>query len=89
MIHRPISLADLAQAAGVSQSTVSRALQNSPLINVEAREGHKHDVVAGQALVHSLLDAGATAVFCYNDMIATGVLLACRDQGRRNYVSAN
>src|SRR5262249_14061194 len=35
----------------------------------------------GQALVTPLLQAGATAVFCYNDMIALGVLLVCREQG--------
>ncbi|MFL5807291.1 MAG: LacI family DNA-binding transcriptional regulator [Roseiflexaceae bacterium] len=42
---------------------------------------HEDDVAAGQALVTPLLQAGATAVFCYNDMIALGVLLVCREQG--------
>ena len=41
----------------------------------------KEDVVAGRACLPRLLDAGVTAIFCYNDMIATGVLLACRDSG--------
>jgi DNA-binding LacI/PurR family transcriptional regulator len=41
---------------------------------------HEDDVAAGQALVTPLLQAGATAVFCYNDMIALGVLLVCREQ---------
>ncbi len=42
---------------------------------------HEDDVAAGQALLHPLLAAGVTAVFCYNDMIAIGVLMACREQG--------
>ncbi|HBE27499.1 MAG TPA: LacI family transcriptional regulator, partial [Ktedonobacter sp.] len=32
------SIEDIAQAAGVSHSTVSRALRNSPLISVDVRE---------------------------------------------------
>jgi LacI family transcriptional regulator/LacI family repressor for deo operon, udp, cdd, tsx, nupC, and nupG len=42
----------------------------------EARQ--EDDVAAGQALLASLLQAGVTAVFCYNDSIAIGALLACR-----------
>jgi LacI family transcriptional regulator/LacI family repressor for deo operon, udp, cdd, tsx, nupC, and nupG len=41
---------------------------------------HSDDVADGQALLPELVRAGITAVFCYNDMIATGVLLACRDR---------
>lgn len=39
---------------------------------------HEEDVAAGQSSLPLLLAAGVTAIFCYNDMIATGVLLACR-----------
>ena len=42
---------------------------------------HEGDVAAGQTSLPRLLDAGVTAIFCYNDMIATGVLIACREQG--------
>lgn len=39
------------------------------------------DVVDGQAHLTALLPRGITAVFCYNDMIAVGALLACRALG--------
>jgi LacI family transcriptional regulator/LacI family repressor for deo operon, udp, cdd, tsx, nupC, and nupG len=39
------------------------------------------DVADGRALLQTLLPAGITAVFCYNDTIAVGALLACRDLG--------
>ena len=42
---------------------------------------HEDDVAAGQARLGSLLHADVTAIFCYNDTIAIGVLLACREQG--------
>ncbi len=42
---------------------------------------HTDDVEDGQTHLPELLSAGVTAVFCYNDMIAVGALLACRDLG--------
>lgn len=42
---------------------------------------HSDDVSDGEALLPGLLTAGVTAVFCYNDMIAVGALLACRARG--------
>ena len=42
---------------------------------------HEEDVAAGQNSLPSLLDTGVTAIFCYNDMIAAGVLIACRERG--------
>lgn len=42
---------------------------------------YEEDVAAGEAAFIHLLDSGVTAIFCYNDMIATGVLLACRERG--------
>jgi LacI family transcriptional regulator/LacI family repressor for deo operon, udp, cdd, tsx, nupC, and nupG len=41
----------------------------------------EEDIAAGQAQLPCLLAAGITAVFCYNDMVAIGVLLACKERG--------
>jgi len=42
---------------------------------------HEEDVAVGQSSLSRLLDAGVTAIFCYNDMVAIGVLMACQRQG--------
>lgn len=42
---------------------------------------HVDDVATGQALLPELLETGVSAVFCYNDMIAVGALMACREVG--------
>jgi DNA-binding LacI/PurR family transcriptional regulator len=39
------------------------------------------DVAAGRAALSCLLDAGVTAIFCANDMIAIGVLTMCQERG--------
>jgi LacI family transcriptional regulator/LacI family repressor for deo operon, udp, cdd, tsx, nupC, and nupG len=36
------------------------------------------DVAAGEALTYPLINSGVSAICCYNDMVAIGVLLACR-----------
>jgi LacI family transcriptional regulator/LacI family repressor for deo operon, udp, cdd, tsx, nupC, and nupG len=41
----------------------------------------EEDATAGQMGLTRLLDAGVTAIFCYNDMIAIGVLMACQERG--------
>ncbi|RPJ51737.1 MAG: LacI family transcriptional regulator, partial [Chloroflexi bacterium] len=40
---------------------------------------HTEDVPDGKKLLPGLLAAGVTAVFCYNDSLAIGALLACRE----------
>ncbi|GAB4112590.1 MAG: LacI family DNA-binding transcriptional regulator [Roseiflexaceae bacterium] len=37
------------------------------------------DVAAGEALTYPLINSGVSAICCYNDMVAIGVLLACRN----------
>ncbi|MFN8488273.1 MAG: LacI family DNA-binding transcriptional regulator [Caldilineaceae bacterium] len=59
------------QAAGIPVDEVL-------LFTADAIEDHvKH----GQASLQRLLAAGATAVFCYNDAVAIGLLAACHEQG--------
>jgi LacI family transcriptional regulator/LacI family repressor for deo operon, udp, cdd, tsx, nupC, and nupG len=41
---------------------------------------HSEDVSDGQALLSLLVEQGVTAIFCYNDMLAAGTLLACRER---------
>lgn len=42
---------------------------------------HSDDVLGAQTLLPELLQAGITAVFCYNDLVAVGALMACRELG--------
>ena len=42
---------------------------------------HEEDVIAGRTSLSCLLDAGITAVFCYNDMVAVGALMTCHERG--------
>lgn len=42
---------------------------------------HTDDVRGAQELLPSMLEAGITALFCYNDLMAVGALLACRTFG--------
>jgi LacI family transcriptional regulator/LacI family repressor for deo operon, udp, cdd, tsx, nupC, and nupG len=42
---------------------------------------HTEDVADGQNLTMDLLNTGVTAIFCYNDMLAVGAMLACRERG--------
>jgi LacI family transcriptional regulator/LacI family repressor for deo operon, udp, cdd, tsx, nupC, and nupG len=45
------------------------------------RKYHTDDVADGQALLPRLLESGVTGVFCYNDMVAVGAMMACRERG--------
>jgi LacI family transcriptional regulator/LacI family repressor for deo operon, udp, cdd, tsx, nupC, and nupG len=42
---------------------------------------HNEDVAHGRSSLAYFLEQGATAIFCYNDMMAIGLLTACREQG--------
>jgi LacI family transcriptional regulator len=39
------------------------------------------DVATGQKMLSKLVTAGVTGIFCYNDMVAIGALLACHELG--------
>ncbi|MBD2438904.1 LacI family DNA-binding transcriptional regulator [Nostoc sp. FACHB-110] len=39
------------------------------------------DIDIGKKMLSQLVTAGVTAIFCYNDMVAVGALLACRELG--------
>ena len=41
---------------------------------------HTDDETDGKSLASALVNAGVTAIFCYNDMIAVGALMACHDR---------
>ena len=68
---------DTLAAAGITAPAAWRRTIPSHRFHTE------HDVVEAQALLPELLQAGVTAIFCYNDLIAVGALLACRDLGLR------
>lgn len=50
-------------------------------VDLPREAGRDGDVRAGETLAPRLLGAGVTAILCFNDMVATGVLLACRSRG--------
>lgn len=62
------------KAAGITRAepvVVAASMNASP----------EEDLTVGHKLLPQLLDAGVTAVFCYNDMVAVGLLHACRERG--------
>ena len=62
-------------AAGIVASNTWIAI--APELDTSAEE----DALIGRTLLPRLLDEGVTAVFCYNDMLAVGALLACHERG--------
>lgn len=66
---------DALEGAGV------RAQSSWVAVPAGSEASQEEDIGAGQEALPQLLEAGVTAVFCYNDMIAIGVLAACRERG--------
>lgn len=46
----------------------------------EADIGLQDDTVVGERTLPAVLESGVTALFCYNDRVAMGVILACRQR---------
>ncbi len=70
--------------AGYRDALAAAGIEPDPARIRIADPGHRfhtEDVEDGRSFVVELLAAESTAVFCYNDMIAVGALLACRDHG--------
>lgn len=57
------------------------AANAAPENNIILHPTANTDIKQGQAALSLLLAAGATAVFCYNDLMAIGLLMAARQQG--------
>ncbi len=51
------------------------------IIDVRMAAEPDEDVCAGRSALSQLLAHSATAAVCYNDMVAVGLLMACRDRG--------
>src|SRR5260370_17232695 len=51
------------------------------LITPGIEASHEEDVAVGQASLLYFLEREVTAVFCYKDMPAIGLIMACRQQG--------
>jgi DNA-binding LacI/PurR family transcriptional regulator len=73
--RRLASYRDALTAAGIQVNPAWVKMLPAPYLS------HADDVDTGRALLPDLAATGVTAVFCYNDMIAVGALVACRDLG--------
>ncbi len=80
--NRPRSNRQRLQGYQDALSAAKIAWQESWMVVLpDNHTSHDEDVSVGQAALPLLYGAGITAVFCYNDMLAVGVLLACRRLG--------
>ncbi|MCF4967439.1 LacI family transcriptional regulator [Nostoc sp. CMAA1605] len=58
--------------------------QNNHWVAIPERnsENYKNkDIDIGKEMLSQLVEAGVTSIFCYNDMVAVGALLACKELG--------
>ncbi len=71
--HRLAGYREALQQAGIGMDDTWIA------IAPEEDRLYRDDVAAGETLIHPLVEAGVTAVFCYNDMVAIGALMNCHE----------
>jgi DNA-binding LacI/PurR family transcriptional regulator len=91
--HRPASIKDIARAAGVSHSTVSRALRSSPLVNAKttaeiervARDlGYRASAVARGLVTRRTQTVGVVVTTIADPFVSevvSGIELAANDNG--------
>ena len=73
--HRFIGYRDALLAVGIEP------LASWSVMASENDFANEDDIIVGKSLVASLLAEQITALFCYNDIIAIGVLIGCRERG--------
>lgn len=66
--------------AGLSEALAAVSGSDLVVISLDSRKYDK-DAALGRAALAHLRATRCTAVFCYNDMVAIGILLACREHG--------
>ncbi|MGP8245075.1 MAG: LacI family DNA-binding transcriptional regulator [Bryobacteraceae bacterium] len=91
--HRPASIKDIARAAGVSHSTVSRALRDSPLVNPKTTEeiqrvardlGYRASAVARGLVTRRTRTIGVVVTTIADPFVSevvSGIELAANDNG--------
>ncbi len=70
-------------AAGVASDPcwVAMPAQSGSVLSEAEAEGPTHDARVGRAQMSRMLDAGVSAVLCFNDMVAVGALRCCHELG--------
>ncbi len=79
--NRPVSNQRRLAGYRAALQSASVASDEGWVVAPPNHELYEDDVALGQAALPALIDSGVSAVFCYNDMLAIGVLAACREHG--------
>jgi LacI family transcriptional regulator/LacI family repressor for deo operon, udp, cdd, tsx, nupC, and nupG len=79
--NRPFSNEQRHSAYQDALAAASLQIDPAAIMIADSPGPESDDVLASAQLAPRLLASGVTAVFCYNDLIAIGVLMACREQG--------
>jgi DNA-binding LacI/PurR family transcriptional regulator len=79
--NRPFSNGQRFQAYRDALRAADLPLDPRAILIVDTPGPETDDVLASARQMPGLLESGITALFCYNDQLAIGALLACRDRG--------